>query len=255
VMTDIESASKSVLYWRSLTHWLGGMGIIVLFIAILPQLGVGARHLFKSEVPGPITEGLKPKLKQTSAALWKLYIGLTGALLVCLMLAGVDLYDALCHALTCMATGGFSTKNASIAHYDSVSIDIIITIFMAFAGINFGLYYALARGRVREMFSNPEFKVYIAINVVAMLLIAVSILGRHPDFFTALRYASFQTLAVSQIPSSLQHAQMATDGRSIVSIVCEDTDGGSDVCRWYGWLDSRWDQDIANHDTRQSCLQ
>ena len=197
VMTDIESSSKSVLYWRSLTQWLGGMGIIVLFIAILPQLGVGARHLFKSEVPGPITEGLKPKLKHTSATLWKIYVGITGALLVSLMLAGVGFFDALCHALTCMATGGFSTRNASIAHYDSAAIDIIMTIFMLFAGINFGLYYLLTRRRVREFFANTEFKVYIAINLVAMLLIAISILERHPDFLTALRFASFQTLAVS----------------------------------------------------------
>ncbi len=197
VMTDIESSSKSVLYWRSLTQWLGGMGIIVLFIAILPQLGVGARHLFKSEVPGPITEGLKPKLKHTSSTLWKIYIGFTAALLGSLMLAGVDFFDALCHALTCMATGGFSTKNASIAHYNSTAIDIIMTVFMLFAGINFGLYYVLTRKRVREFFANTEFKVYIAINLVAMLLIAVSILERYPDFLTALRYASFQTLAVS----------------------------------------------------------
>jgi trk system potassium uptake protein TrkH len=197
VMTDIESSSKSVLYWRSLTQWLGGMGIIVLFIAILPQLGIGARHLFKSEVPGPITESLKPKLKQTSATLWKIYVGITVALLISLMLAGVGFFDALCHSLTCMATGGFSTKNASIAHYDSVAIDIIFTVFMFFAGINFGLYYILTRGRVRNFFANTEFRVYLTVNVVAILLITISILGRHPDPLTALRYSSFQTLAVS----------------------------------------------------------
>jgi len=197
VMTDIESASKSILYWRSLTQWLGGMGIIVLFIAILPQLGVGARHMFRSEVPGPITEGLKPKLKHTSATLWKIYLGLTGLMFVSLVLAGMDVFDAICHSLTCMATGGFSTKNASIAHYDSTAIHIIVTVFMLFAGINFGLYYLLARRRVKEFYADTEFRVYIIVNVVAMLLIAVSILGRHPDFLKALQYASFQTLAVS----------------------------------------------------------
>jgi len=197
VMTDIESCSRSILYWRSLIQWLGGMGIIVLFIAVLPQLGVGARHLFKSEVPGPITEGLKPKLKQTSAALWKIYLGITSAMFLCLLLAGMDVYDAICHSFTCMATGGFSTMNASIAHYDSVAIDIIVTVFMAFAGINFSLYYLLSRKRVKEVVTNREFQVYIAINLIAMLVIAVSILGRYPNFFTALRYASFQTLAVS----------------------------------------------------------
>jgi trk system potassium uptake protein TrkH len=197
VMTDIEASSKSILYWRSLTQWLGGMGIIVLFIAIFPQLGVGAKHLFKSEVPGPITEGLRPKLKHTSSALWKIYIGLTAALFGSLMLAGMNLFDSVCHALTCMATGGFSTMNSSIAHYNSVSIDIIFTIFMWFAGINFGLYYVLTKGRIRDFFTNVEFRVYCAINVIGIILIAVTIMGRHPDFFTALRYASFQTLAVS----------------------------------------------------------
>ncbi|MBU1319421.1 MAG: TrkH family potassium uptake protein [candidate division Zixibacteria bacterium] len=197
VMTDIESSSRSILYWRSLTQWLGGMGIIVLFIAILPQLGVGAKHLFKSEVPGPITETLKPKLKQTSSILWKIYIGFTATLLVSLMLAGMSFFDALCHSLTCMATGGFSTMNMSIAHYDSAAIDVILTFFMLFAGINFGLYYVLTRGRIKDFVSNVEFQVYIAVNVVAILLIALNIMGRHPNFFEALRYASFQTLSVS----------------------------------------------------------
>ncbi len=197
VITNIEASSKSILYWRSLTQWLGGMGIIVLFIAILPQLGVGARHLFKSEVPGPITEGLKPKLKHTSAALWKIYIGITAALFVSLMLAGMDFFDSVCHSLTCMATGGFSTMNMSIAYYDSVAIDIIFTIFMLFAGVNFGLYYVLTKGRFREFFTNVEFKVYCAINIVSILLITIAILERHSSFLTALRYASFQTLSVS----------------------------------------------------------
>ena len=197
VMTNIESSPKSVLYWRSLTQWLGGMGIIVLFIAILPQLGVGAKHLFRSEVPGPITESLKPKLKHTSATLWKIYTGITGALLICLMLAGMSFYDALCHSLTCMATGGFSTKNASIAHFNSAAIDIIFTIFMMLAGINFGLYYLLTKGRVKEFFANTEFQVYVTINLAAILLITFNILSIHHDFATALRYASFQTLAVS----------------------------------------------------------
>jgi trk system potassium uptake protein TrkH len=197
VMTNIEASSKSILYWRSLTQWLGGMGIIVLFIAILPQLGVGAKHLFKSEVPGPITEGLKPKLKHTSGILWRIYIGLTTALVISLMVAGMDFFDAICHSLTCMATGGFSTKNASIAHFDNTSIDVILTIFMWFAGINFGMYYILLRGRVRELFTNAEFRVYAAVNILAVLVIAVNVLGRHPHFLTALRYASFQTLAVS----------------------------------------------------------
>lgn len=197
VMTDIEGNSASILYWRSLSQWLGGMGIIVLFIAIFPQLGVGARHLFKSEVPGPITEGLKPKLKQTSSTLWKIYIGITAALTSALVIAGMGFFDALCHALTCMATGGFSTKNASIAHWDSPAIHIILTVFMLFAGINFGLYYILTRGRIKSFFANAEFKVYIAVNIVSLIAIGIAILGRHPEIHRALQYSAFQTISVS----------------------------------------------------------
>ncbi len=197
VLTDIEANSKALLYWRSLTQWLGGMGIIVLFIAILPQLGVGARHLFRSEVPGPITESLKPKLKHTSAILWKIYASLTAAMVLLLMIAGMGYFDSICHALACMASGGFSTKNASVAYWDSTAIDIIVTFFMMLAGVNFGLYYALVRGRIRDFFSNPEFKVYIAINLISIVLISIDILGRHPNLLDALKYSAFQTLSIS----------------------------------------------------------
>jgi len=197
VMTEIEGNSRSILYWRSLTQWLGGMGIIVLFIAIFPQLGVGARHLFKSEVPGPITEGLKPKLKHTSSTLWKIYIGITAALMISLVVAGMSFFDALCHALTCMATGGFSTKNVSIAYWDSPAIHVIFTIFMFFAGVNFSLYYILTKGRVKSFFANSEFKVYVAVNLISLIVIAVSILGRHPEIHKALLFSAFQTLSVS----------------------------------------------------------
>ncbi len=195
-LTEIESLSYGLHYWRTLTHWLGGMGIVVLFIAIFPQLGVGAKHLFKSEVPGPITEGLKPKIKETASTLWKIYLGLTVTEGLLLYLAGMEAFDAVCHAFSTMATGGFSTKNTSVAHFNSVQIDIIITAFMFLAGINFSLYYLLMKGNFKALFKDSEFKVYVTIAIVSILAIAANILLIHANFLTALRYAMFQVVAV-----------------------------------------------------------
>ena len=196
VLTEIESLSYGLHYWRTLTHWLGGMGIVVLFIAIFPQLGVGAKHLFKSEVPGPITEGLKPKIKETASTLWKIYLGLTVAECGLLYWGGMNFFDALCHSFATLATGGFSTKNASVAHFDSVAIDSIIILFMFLAGINFSLYYVFLKGNFTALFKDTEFRVYTALFVITTLAITINILGRHPEFGQALRYAAFQTIAI-----------------------------------------------------------
>lgn len=196
VLTDIESLSHGVHYWRTLTHWLGGMGIVVLFIAIFPQLGVGAKHLFKSEAPGPITEGLKPKIKETASTLWKIYLGLTLLEAVLLYLAGMDLFNSVCHSFATMATGGFSTKNASVAHFDSAVIDLIITVFMFFAGVNFALYYLTLKGNVRLIWKDPEFRVYVSIVALSTLAVMLNIIAIHPDLLESLRYASFQVVAI-----------------------------------------------------------
>ena len=196
VLTDIEAISRGLHYWRAMTHWLGGMGIVVLFIAIFPQLGVGAKHLFRSEVPGPITEGLKPKIKETASTLWKIYAGLTLAEGILLYFAGMDVFDSMCHSFATMATGGFSTKNASVAHYNSARIDAIITFFMFLAGINFTLYYLFIRGRFTAIFKDAEFKVYVGVIVIATLAVTANILTVHPNILTAFRYSSFQVVAV-----------------------------------------------------------
>lgn len=196
VLTNIEGLSYGMHWWRTLTHWLGGMGIVVLFIAIFPQLGVGAKHLFKSEVPGPITEGLKPKIKETASALWKIYVGLTLAEAVLLYAAGLSPFDAVTHSFSTLATGGFSTRNASVAAFDSVAVDLIVTVFMFLAGINFGLYFAALRGRWRALVRDPELHVYAALVALATLAIAVNILSVHPNFGQALRYSVFQVVAV-----------------------------------------------------------
>lgn len=197
VVSDVDSLSRATNLWRCLMHWVGGMGIVVLFIAIFPQLGVGAKHLFRTEVPGPITAGLRPRIKQTALALWWIYAALTLLLTVCLWLVGMPFYDSVCHAFSTLGTGGFSTRSASVGAYNNPAVDWILSAFMLLAGLNFGLYYAALRGNVKELFRNYEVRFYVLINVVVILVVFFGIQHRHGDALTALRFATFQTLAVT----------------------------------------------------------
>ncbi|MGD8396881.1 MAG: potassium transporter TrkG, partial [Candidatus Eiseniibacteriota bacterium] len=151
VLTAIEAAPRSILFWRDFTHWLGGMGIVVLFIAILPTLGVGGRHLFFSEIPGAVKEDISPRIKSTASMLWKVYVGLSVIEMAALRAAGMSFYDAQCHTFGTMATGGFSTRAASIGAYDSLPIELIVIVFMVLAGTNFSLHVALVRGAPRRL--------------------------------------------------------------------------------------------------------
>ena len=196
VMTDIESHSRAVLYWRSLIQWLGGMGIIVLFIAILPRIGMGAKKLFESEVPGPITSTFRPKLKETSSILWRIYLAITAAEVILLMFCGMSFFDSLCHSFTTMATGGFSTKAASVAAYNSAAVDIVITLFMFLAGVNFLLYYVAVKGNIKEFYRDVEFRFYAGMMIVCSLLITLDIMIMHPNFGHALRMGVFQTVSI-----------------------------------------------------------
>ena len=137
VLTEIEHLSYAILFWRSFSHWLGGMGIVVLAVAILPLLGVGGMQLFRAEAPGPETDRLTPRIAQTAKLLWGVYLLLSFLETALLMFGGMSLFDSLCHTFGTMATGGFSTKNSSIGHYDSVYIDMTISFFMFLAGTNF----------------------------------------------------------------------------------------------------------------------
>lgn len=196
VVADVDGLSRATNLWRCLTHWVGGMGIVVLFVAVFPILGVGAKHLFKSEVPGPITEGLRPKIKQTAVSLWWVYTGLTVVCTALLMVAGMSLYDAVCHAMATLGTGGFSTRTASVGHYQSASIDWILTSFMLIGGLNFGLYYGALRGRWSELWTNYELRFYLGVNAAVIAVITVCILDRH-GVVDAIRFAAFQTASVS----------------------------------------------------------
>lgn len=177
VLADVESVDRSLLFWRALTHWLGGMGIIVLLIAVLPFLGAGGKQLYRSEVPGVDKSGLMPRIQDTAALLYKIYLGMTVAQTALLMLAGMDLFDALCHTFASLSTGGFSTRNSSVAAFDSLAAEIIIIFFMVVAGANFGIYFAMLKGDWKAPFRNTELKWYLIILAAATLLIAVNLTG------------------------------------------------------------------------------
>ena len=197
VVGDVDALSRATNLWRCLMHWVGGMGIVVLFVAVFPILGVGAKHLFKSEVPGPITEGLRPKIKQTAVALWWVYGGLTVLCTVMLTAAGMPIYDSICHAMSTLGTAGFSTRTASLGAYDSALIHWIVIAFMLIGGLNFGLYYGLLRGRWTDFWRNYELRFFLAVNAAVIALVAVSIFDSHPHPLEAVRYAAFQTVAVT----------------------------------------------------------
>ncbi len=165
ILTEIEGLPESILLWRALTHWLGGMGIIVLSLAILPMLGVGGMQLFKAEVPGPTADRLKPRIQDTAKLLWGVYVLLTALETLLLMFGGMSFYEALCHAFATLATGGFSTRNSSLAAYDSAYIDWVVTLFMFLAGVNFSLHYQALRGRLGEYWRNEEFLTYLGITL------------------------------------------------------------------------------------------
>lgn len=196
ILTDIEAMPRSLLFWRSMTHWLGGMGIVVLTVALLPLLGVGGFQLVKAEAPGPEKDKVTPKVTQAAKILWIIYLALTAAEAGLLMLGGMDWFEATTHAFGTMATGGFSPKNASVGHYGSAWVDAVITVFMVLAGANFSLYYRLLRGKGRDLLHNTEFKAYIAIFLVSSVAASLPLMGTYGGFFPAYRYGSFQAASI-----------------------------------------------------------
>jgi len=197
VLTNIEAVSKGLLFWRSFIQWLGGMGIIVLSVAILPFLGVGGMQLYKAEVPSPVPDKLKPRIRDTAMILWKVYALISVAEVVLLMLGGMSLFEALCHTFTTMPTGGFSTKNTSVAHYNSVYFDGVFIFFMLLAGINFSLHYQMMRGKPLAFWRDSECRFFLG--AVAIFTIVVSLDVFHTVYDTigdALRYGAFQVVSI-----------------------------------------------------------
>jgi len=196
ILTNIEILPKSILFWRSLTHWLGGMGIIVLAVAILPILGIGGFQLIKAESPGPTMEKLSPRITSTAKYLWSAYIVLSLVETILLLFGGMNLFDALTHMFGTMATGGFSTKNTSIAYFHSAYIDWVITIFMFLSGMNFALHFKLMMGKF-SVFKDEELRFYVFIILAAVLIVTIKLLHYYGDFFTSLRYAVFQVVSIT----------------------------------------------------------
>lgn len=161
ILTDIESLPHGILFWRSMTQWLGGMGIIVLSLAILPIFGIGGMQLFAAEVPGPVTDKLSPRISSTAKSLWYIYLSFTLLETILLWIGGMTFFDAINHSFTTMATGGYSTKQASIAYWPSPFIQYVITFFMIIAGTNFTLSYLILTGKFRKAFDNEELKYYL----------------------------------------------------------------------------------------------
>ena len=197
ILRNIESLPKGLLLWRSQTQWFGGMGIIVLSIAILPFLGVGGMQLYKAEIPSPVVDKLKPRISETAKTLWKVYLLLTVLETVLLLAGGMSIFDSVCHAFCTMPTGGFSTKNASIAQFGSPYYDGIIIIFMLFAGINFSLHYRLIKGNVRVFGKDPECRTFLLLVIIFVLIVTLNIYGSvYSSFTKAFRYAAFQVSSI-----------------------------------------------------------
>ncbi len=196
VLSGLDELPRGVLFWRSFTQWLGGMGIIVLSIAILPLLGVGGMQLYKAESPSR-QDKLKPRIAETARTLWIVYIIISIVNFIMLLAGGLDVFNALCHTFSCMSTGGFSTSDASVGQFNSAYVDGVITFFMFAAGVNFTLHYALLTGNFLGVFKNSELRFYTGLTLVAMLLVVFD-LHFHimNDLGGCLRYASFQVVSI-----------------------------------------------------------
>ncbi|WP_321998069.1 potassium transporter TrkG [Draconibacterium orientale] len=176
ILNDIEALPHGILFWRSITQWLGGMGIIVLSLAILPVFGIGGMQLFMAEVPGPTPDKISPRIKQTAKTLWVIYLTFTVAETLLLWVGGMTFFDSICHSFTTMATGGFSTKQASIAHWPSPFIQYVIIVFMFLAGTNFTLSYFAIKGKFSVAFKDEEFKYYTFFTLGFTALIFIGLL-------------------------------------------------------------------------------
>ncbi len=195
VLTNIEAVAPGILLWRGMTHWLGGMGIIVLSLAILPYLGVGGMQLYKAEVPGPTPDRLTPRLKDTAMILWQVYILMT-VVQVCFLMAGeMNLYEALAHTFASVATGGFSTRNASLGAF-GVYTQWVCIVFMFLAGVNFVLHFNLLRGVGKVSFRDEEFKFYTVVTLGASLIVFIQLIPSSDSVLDALRLAMFQVVSI-----------------------------------------------------------
>ena len=241
ILGNIEALPRGILFWRSMTHWMGGMGIIVFSLAVLPVLGVGGMRLYQAEVSGPTADKLRPRVAETARLLWSVYVLFTVVLFVLLLLGGMDFFDAICHAMSTVASGGFSTKNLSIGYFHSTYIDVVITIFMGIAGANFALHYHFLTGHRDTYRKDREFHVYLVIMAAAALAIAVTTLPLYPNWLKGLRDIVFTVVslqsstgfAVADYEKWSQSAQWVLLLVMIIGGCAGSTAGGLKVVRIY----------------------
>lgn len=241
LFNDLESLPRSINLWRCQLHFLGGMGIVALTVALMPLIGVGGFQLIKAETTGPEKGKITPKITVTAKILWFIYMGLTILETILLMVFGkMDFLDAVCHSFSTLGTGGFSTKNASIGAYNSPVIEWIIIVFMLLAGVNFSLFYYGFCGRGKEILENTELKAYLGIVIISSLVATFAILPNYENFFTALRYGMFQVVSIMTTTGFgttdyelwAPLAQMVLFILMFIGGMSGSTGGGIKVVRW-----------------------
>lgn len=196
ILTDIEAMSAGCLFWRSLTHWMGGMGVLVFVMAVLPMASSRGMHILRAEVPGPSVGKLVPSIRKTAIILYVIYVVLTAVETVMLLFGGMSLYDALIHAFGTAGTGGFSSRSLSIEYYDSAYIDIVITVFMLMFGMNFNLFFLIVAGKAADAFKSEELHCYLCIVAAAVLIVALNIRTMYDGILQALRYSAFNVVSI-----------------------------------------------------------
>lgn len=197
IINDIEAFPMGLLFWRSFTHWIGGMGILVVAIAVLPMLGSGGFHIFKAESPGPISDKIAPRIKSTAKILYTAYIIISLAEFILLMFGGMSAFESAVHTFGTLGTGGFSTRNASIGAFNNSYIFIVISIFMIMSGANFSLYYSLYKGKWREVIKNSELKLYLSILALSILAITIDMnIHLYHNLFESFKHSLFQASSI-----------------------------------------------------------
>jgi trk system potassium uptake protein TrkH len=215
-----EVLPKSLLFWRSMSHWAGGMGIVLLSVALMPLLGVGGFQLIKAEVAGPEKERITPRITETAKIIWGVYCVFTGSLALLYRLGGMEWFDAVCHSFSVMSTGGVSTKNSGFAFYDSAFIDWVTVIFMLLGALNFNMYFRLVRGKFRELAQNTECKAYFFIFITAVVLVSFSLIPQYGSLRAALRFGSFQAASILSTTGNVRTDYFAWPGLAQGVLFC-----------------------------------
>ena len=197
ILDDIEGLSRGCMFWRSFTHWIGGMGVLVFIMAVLPMSGEHSMHIMRAEVPGPTVGKLVPRLRQTAKILYLIYIAMTLLEMLLLLLGGMSFYDALLHAFATAGTGGFSTKSASIAAFDSLYLEMVIAVFMVLFGVNFNLYFLLLIGRWKDALKSEELHWYLGIIAASVMAITLGISKMYGGIAAGLRHAFFYVASIT----------------------------------------------------------